>query len=220
MHVSYTKPTFAIGLILLLSACAYQGGDISNPLVRKANWFSFVGGEDLRAACSAGAPDMYRVVYNGNWDDQIRIYQIDSLQKNLRSTATRDANINAVFQDGLNSPQSTVTLNDTQYQSLVDSFANSGMFGPTPVGMDLPSRSYYWIASYCKDGQFGINAWKYPSDQFQRLSFPNQLAAYDQTNVAFAPARELPLDLQWEERRRKGQTTDFTLKLTKDGILR
>jgi len=39
----------------VLAGCAYRG-DIDNPAPIKATWFSYLNGEDLRAACVEGAP--------------------------------------------------------------------------------------------------------------------------------------------------------------------
>jgi len=46
-----------------LAGCAFtQNSDVSNPLVRKSTWFSYLNADDLRVACSAGDADRKSVV--------------------------------------------------------------------------------------------------------------------------------------------------------------
>src|SRR5258708_8497990 len=60
---------------LALAGCSYPGG-IDNPLVRKFEWFSYVAGDDIRSKCGPGSPPQYRLVYNANWDEQVRAYDL------------------------------------------------------------------------------------------------------------------------------------------------
>jgi len=63
-------------LVLALGAgCTYGGGDIAEPLQRKFQWFSYVGGDDLKAECAPGRAPRYRFVYNATWE------QINSLRR-------------------------------------------------------------------------------------------------------------------------------------------
>ena len=68
----------------LLAGCAYHGSSASNldnPAVQKFAWFSFLDGNDLREACAAlgpKAPARYRLVYNGQYEKQLRIYEIEA----------------------------------------------------------------------------------------------------------------------------------------------
>ena len=68
----------SLGLILglaVLAGCAYRGG-IDQPVTLKATWFSYLNGDDIRSACVPGAPPKYRLVYNGNYDEQLRAYEL------------------------------------------------------------------------------------------------------------------------------------------------
>ena len=62
-------------ITILLAGCTYRG-DIDNPAVRKVSWFSYLDGTDIRTACAEGAPDSYRLVYNGRYEEQLRSYEI------------------------------------------------------------------------------------------------------------------------------------------------
>src|ERR1700751_6126832 len=66
---------FMIGVTAGLAACSYRG-DIDNPVVRKVSWFSYLDGTDIRAACTEGAQDRYRLVYNVRYEEQLRSYEV------------------------------------------------------------------------------------------------------------------------------------------------
>jgi hypothetical protein len=208
----------------VLAGCAYRGGDIGNPLVRKAQWLSYIGGNDIRATCAAGTPDRFRLVYNGVYGRQLRMYDLDSLQRVLVARATPPVNADQFsVGDPLNpwrARESRARLDPAQYQALVAAFAASGMFGPPPVGLDLPSHSFYWTAAYCRDGHFGFHAWKYPSAAFDRLAFVAPLLALDKTGIALAPAHRLVFDPRRAGREADGTTGDFLLTVGKDGLVR
>src|SRR5690606_5614370 len=42
----------------------------------KATWLSYLNGDDMRAACVEGAPLQYRLIYNADYDQQLRSYEI------------------------------------------------------------------------------------------------------------------------------------------------
>src|SRR3546814_5070289 len=59
---------------LLLAACLYRG-NIDDPMTIKATWLSYLNGDDMRAACVEGAPLQYRLIYNADYDEQLRSYE-------------------------------------------------------------------------------------------------------------------------------------------------
>src|SRR5690242_4629021 len=67
-----------------LAGCVYHGdsaSDLNNPAVQKFAWFSFLDGNDIREACAAlgpKAPAHYRLTYNGQYDKQLRTYEINA----------------------------------------------------------------------------------------------------------------------------------------------
>src|SRR6185369_17467087 len=81
-----TLGVIALSFSGLMAGCAYHGSsasDLDNPGVQKFAWFSFLDGHDIREACaslgpqgSTGAPAQYRLVYNGQYSEQIRAYEI------------------------------------------------------------------------------------------------------------------------------------------------
>jgi hypothetical protein len=218
------KPALCAIVAAVLAACTYNGADIGNPLERKTSWFSYVGGDDIRATCDAGTPDRFRVVYNGIWGQQLRMYEVDGLRRVLNVHVTRSGNLMHFTANDLTAPwkaaEARVPLDAVAYDQLIAAYTADGMFAPPPVGLDLPARSYFWTAAWCKDGRFGVTAWKYPSAAFSALTFDRLLFAQDTTGIAVVRAAPVPLDPLWESEARQGKVTDFQLTVGKSGLVR
>lgn len=223
------KPLFlrlaaAFAGLAALSACTWNGGDIGDPLQRKVHWFSFVGGDDIRASCAAGTPDRFRLVYNAVYDEQLRIYEVDSLRRVLTVHAINPGSAARLSTDDLLGPwrsvEAKVQLDQPGYDALVQSFAQGGMFAPPPVGLELPSRSFHWVAATCRDGKFGLTAWKYPSVAFAAMGFDAKLFALDSTGVAVNPPREVGYDPIWEDKAKRLEVPVFSFHVTADGLLK
>lgn len=216
--------TVAVIAFASLAGCTYQGGDIGDPVTRKFHWFSFVAGDDIRSTCTAGTPDRARLVYNGIYHDQLRIYEVDSLRRVVTAKVTGAGDLAEFDPQDLAAPwrakESHTQLDEAGYARLVASFAESGLFEPPPVGLELPSRSYFWTAALCRAGQYSFTAFKHPSPAFDRLTFPAALFALDNTGVAVNQPKALTLDPQWEDMVRRNQVTHFTLKVGQDGMVR
>lgn len=223
MH-TLSRITVAVLGLSALTACAYRGGDIGDPLVRKFHWFSFVEGEDIRGSCQQGTPDRYRLVYNGIYHEQLRIYEVDSLRRILVANVSGGADVSTIDPQDPAGPwraqEARIPLDDQTYGRLIASFAAGGLFGPAAVGLSLPARSYFWTAAFCRDGRYGFTAWKHPSAAFDALPFDDILFALDTTGVAVKAAGPVPFDPQWEDRARRNEVTDFTLKVGANGLVK
>src|SRR6185312_8011996 len=77
----------AMKLILALAIGLMLGGagtasaqradrNVDMPVVRSLNWFGYVGGDDIRAACRPGGRSRVRLVYNALWEEQVRTYEV------------------------------------------------------------------------------------------------------------------------------------------------
>ncbi|MBC7906758.1 MAG: hypothetical protein H7Y60_08440 [Rhodospirillaceae bacterium] len=207
-----------------VASCTYQGEDIGDPLTRKAQWFSFVDGEDIRATCAAGTPDRTRLVYNGIYDEQLRIYEVDALRRILTIRVVQPGNGARLSTGDLLAPwravEEKVQLDQPTYDRLVASFAQGGMFAPPPVGLELPSRSYFWTAAICKDGKYGFTAWKYPSAAFDQMGFDKNLFALDPTGIAINQAKDVQFDPLWEAKAKRLEVTVFSLRVGAHGLVR
>lgn len=206
-----------------LASCTWRGGDIGDPLERKTHWFSFVAGDDIRATCAAGTPDRVRLVYNAVYDEQLRIYELDALRRLLVIRAVNQGSAARLSADDPLAPwravEAKVQLDQGAYDGLVQSFAQGGMFAAPPVGLELPSRSYYWTAATCKDGRFGFTAWKYPSAAFAAMGFDARLFALDTTGVPVSRAKELNYDPLWEAKAKRLEVPVFSFRVTANGLL-
>lgn len=187
----------------LLSGCAYHQGqqyDINNPIVRKVGWFSYLDGNDIREACAGGGAERYRLVYNGQYDEQLRSYEIYAGQDGGGVLHARALdNSNNVLSFTLDNPfspwqwqESQVKLTPAEMAEFRRLLAASGYGGAAPQGLMLHSRDFYWVASGCQQGAFHYFAWNNRSQgiaaaSFANIRFRDFLLQHDQTKVAFRP---------------------------------
>lgn len=220
--VRFARHAFpGLAAALAISACSYTG-DIDNPVTRKASWFSYVEGGDIRAACHAGSASRVRLVYNAIYEEQVRAYDLgEGGARLLVARAFDQANL----AQGINSrdllepwrgQSAAVHLDEDQYARLMQSLEASGAFGRPAVGLELPSRSFYWTAASCRNGRYSFTAWAYPSPEFEALRFPGELFAVDHTGVPVNPPRkDLPQPLRHDPREPEGT---FNLKVGERGL--
>ena len=183
----------AICLTALLAAgCAYSGG-IENPATRKATWFSYLNGDDVRNRCATD-PNRFevRLIYNGNFKEQVRSYEIggDGVG-GARVTARampQDAGnlVNFRLSDPLATgrwEQATVTLDQPEREQLVARLADSGVFQRAPGGLDLKSWGSYWVSIACRQGEVFFNAWTAGSARWDRQELWQIVRPLDNTGV-------------------------------------
>lgn len=219
--------SWALALVVMalgLGGCA-AGGDVGNPLVRKATWFSYLNGDDLRAACRPGAPETLRLVFNGVYSEHVRLYEVHSGTEG-RWLATRiipgDVDLSAVPVEGLGSlldpwrgAATTVALAPEAWGALTKALARDGLDQPPPAGLELDSADHYWVVSGCLTGRVVFNAWARGEARYAALTFPTVLVE------AYPPAGPLPAYVRAErrsfeeERRRQFQ---FRLRVGPAGI--
>ena len=198
MLIKWTARPLALAMLGALAACAYSGG-IDRPLVQKVAWFSYLNGDDIRAACVPGSANQYRLVYNGEYDRQVRTYEI--------LDAPGDASFLARVQQGggidlinfsFSRPggaggwkSSEAALSPAQMADLEGALAADGAFGAAPEGLRLASEEFYWLFVGCRGGQVYFHAWPYAGGGFEGLRFPEILLRHDRTGVPLNPPREV-----------------------------
>lgn len=202
----------------LLASCA-STGDIDNPFSRKFGWFSYINGDDLRATCRAGGPDRYRAVYNANYLEQVRVYELRPDAGGAVLSQRVIANPERIEFD---SPGRTwrgdvaeTVLSPQQAEGIVAAFADSGLGEPPPVGLQLPADTFFWIVAACRDGRFVFDAWLWPQARFAAATFPEALRAVDATGIAFNPPRRVEYLGQYDEEKDRR----FILKVGADGLV-
>lgn len=212
----------ALALLLGLGACTYTEGARDNPFARSFAWFSYLNGDDIRSYCKAGGPDRYRIVYNGNWDEQVRTYDITTDGAGggelvIQVTGRADLST-AVELDSLLAPwrgrQERRALGRGEVNAVRDALAASGFRTPPPAGTRLQSWSFFWLAVACEGGRFTYNGWGYPSDRFKAVTLLAPLQAVDRTGIAFNPPREDTLPDRDDRMRQRY----YELVITTDGI--
>jgi hypothetical protein len=215
----------------LVGGCAYHGPartDIDNPAVRKVAWFSYLDGHDIRNGCVAGAPDRFRLVYNGQYEKQIRSYEITQASPNpggayFTARAMGATNLAEVRLDDLLAPwrwqKSETQLSPAEFDHFRDLLVQSGWGNGAPQGKMLHSRDFYWVASGCRNGQFHFDAWVDAQGDFREIKFQDFLLARDQTGLAFRkPVQVLPRDRTEQGQPRDRAGTIFVLTVSGEGI--
>lgn len=215
----------------VLCGCAYHGpgnSDIDNPAVRKVAWFSYLDGNDIRESCAAGSPDRFRLVYNGQYEAQLRSYELtaDGASNGgayFVALALGKSSLTEVSLDDLLAPwrwqKSETKLSGAEFDQFRDVLAQSGWGRSAPQGKILHSRDFYWVASGCRDGQFHFDAWVDAQGDFQRIKFQEFLLARDKTGIAFRkPVKVLPIDRTEQGRPRERSAPIFALTVSGEGI--
>ena len=208
-------------LAAIVAGCSFEAGDRDNPILRSFAWFSYLNGDDIRSYCKGGGPDRYRIVYNGNWDEQVRTYDL---------TADSAGGAELVVQVSGDLDVSTIKLADPlgpwrgkivrrhlsrgEFRAIRDALHGSGFDTPPPAGIRLQSWSYFWLAAGCESGRFAFNGWAYPSARFKAVTLQVPLMAVDGSGVAFAPARDTdrPRSVDRQEK------SYYELAITAEGI--
>ena len=213
-------------ITVLLAGCTYRG-DIDNPAVRKASWFSYLDGTDIRAACVEGAPDSYRLVYNGRYEEQLRSYEITANGDGgayLVARAKGRPNAFDISLDDVLAPwrwkRSQTRLSPAEFQQFVALLEQSGQFAGAPVGLRLFSGDFYWVGSACRNGAFHYHAWAFSNDGFAQVHFADYLFKHDQTGLAVNPPRKIPAsEFLGPQGRQEDQTQiRFWLQVREDGL--
>lgn len=217
----------------LLGGCAYHGparSDIDNPAVRKVAWFSYLDGNDIRESCVAGSPDRFRLVYNGQYEKQIRSYEItaDGTSGSNGSAyfiarAMGQTNLADVQLNDLLAPwrwqRSETKLSSSEFGEFRDLLTQSGWGQGAPQGKILHSRDFYWVAAGCRDGQFHFDAWVHAQSDFSEVKFQDFLLARDKTGLALRkPVKVLPIDRTEQGRPRDNLAPIFVLTVSGEGI--
>lgn len=204
---------FALLGLLVLAGCS-SNGDVSNPLWRKLSWFSYLQGDDLRAACGPGTPGRYRLIYNANYQEQVRIYDFGGGDSNHLSQRILGGGhllswtVGEPFEPWSGRTAETA-LAPAQARALIAALADSGAFGPPAEGLELESRSFFWTLAACHEGQYHFTAWP----QGVPPGFVPQVQTVDTTGIPFNPIRIVSPPL----RDTKPQL-EFRLRVGADGL--
>jgi len=205
---------------------------IDQPLTRSLNWFAFVGGNDVREACSPGGRSRIRLVYNALWEEQVRIYDLFLQPDGTAGLATRvlanQGTVTNVIIGSLNdvtAPWGTLKadriLTIAETRDLMGALEASAAFGPPRDGLRLPDNDFWWTVASCRKGIWGFQAYHYPTDHFANVKFAPRLFALDGVKVPVNQPRELePAELRRDflAPANRGRADRWMLVVGKDGL--
>lgn len=197
----------ALAPALALAACSYRGDIDAAPTI-KFTWFSYLNGDDIREACQPGTAFRYRLIYNADYAQQVRVYEVAPHHLSASGPAngggaafvTRVSRGSGIRLDSfsINNPlalggftQSDGVLDPEALAELDHALEWSAAYQAAPKGLRLYSDQYYWVSALCRDGRFYFNAWLYPSERYDFLSFPAVLYAHDNSGVPVAPPKDV-----------------------------
>jgi hypothetical protein len=186
----------------MIAATSLLAAPVDDPLLRSFYWFRFVGGDDIKKACAAGAPDVYRLIYNATWREQVRAYDVETRPDGTGHMTIRilgPAVLNSVEisePSGLLNPwrgqRGQVELSRDQVAALRAALDASGGFAMPSRKFEIPSNAFYWAVSACHNRQFTSTAYLYELDNFKAVRFDRLIFGWDNTGVAVNPVKDLP----------------------------
>ena len=230
-------PVFRLPFVRrLLAACLAAGmlaacqspGPVDNPVAQRLTWFSYLDGQDIRAACAPGTPSRLRLVYNGTWDSQVRSYDVmqTATGAEVEARVMGQDNVASVMVEGFNllapwdGQKSVERIDRDVFADLVGALLASGFRNPPPDGDWLRSDAYYWVAAACIDGAYHWNAWasnwsRGSPNYIARVRFVDYLLKADGTGVPYEPPQRQTLP-PWGSR--GFNAGGFTLQVDGDGL--
>ena len=184
------------GFFAVLAAGCVARGPVESPVVRNVTWFSYLAGDDVRAACAPGAPNRYRFVLNAVWGEQTRTYDVverpgGGVQISRVFGQANLIEVNPFDPEGpWRGQRSGVALDAAAMARIGRLLPGEEAAAP---GTWLRSDDYYWTAAACEDGRFIFQAWDSDTPDFDGLPFLKVLLPADRTGVPPRPWRRLAL---------------------------
>ncbi len=223
----------ALVLVFVLPAAAQRPDrSVDPPIVRSFNWFSFVGGDDIREACGRDGRNRLRLVYNAIYSEQVRTYEIflqpdGTAGMGIGVLADQGVVSNLLLRDGgdvlkpWSMRRGERILSADETRDLLGLLQASGGFGPPRDGMRLPDVDFWWTVASCRDGVWSFQAYHHPSDGFANVKFAQKLFSWDTVPVPVNPPRKLvPAELRRDPNAPVNhmKANQWTLTVGKDGL--
>jgi len=181
--------------LLPLVAAFVAGCTLAGPpttaLGRQVGWYAYLGGDDIRQACVAGADDHLRFVYQATFAGQVRGYELlvprGADHGDLRSQAWGAPALMSFGPGGpsLGGPvEARAVIEGAELAKLAATLEESRFDAPAPAGARLRSDRYFWTVAACRNGVFHFNAFLLDLDDPRQPAFAAPLFALDRTGVA------------------------------------
>jgi hypothetical protein len=226
----------AVWVFLGEGGCAYHGDsetNLDNPAVQKFSWFSFLDGHDIREACAPlgpKAPGHYRLVYNGQYSEQIRTYEVNVAPSGGATLLVRAKGPTNLSNWWIQSPddllapwrwrEATAALSPAETAQFRAVLARSGFGSGAPQGLRLSSQDFYWVAAGCEAGQFHYYAWVERDGRLDAAQFQDFLIRHDGTGLPLRLPHILSVSeaAQTGPQRTREREDSFTLEVRGEGL--
>jgi hypothetical protein len=198
MHAVGVSRRFVAAISLaVLTACTYRG-EPDNSVERSLTWFSYIGGEDIRASCRADGVDRYRFVYNGHYRLQIRAYDLVPVHDGADLTVRARGRGGDVSRFSFDKPfgpwdlnRSVVALSNGDAAAIVAALSDAAARAPAAAGQSMQSYDFFWIVTACTGGRFRLFVFRWPQMDIDNLPFVPLLLAHDDSGVPFEKTRRV-----------------------------
>ena len=215
--------------VFILASCSYEGGS-EQPVIRKFTWFSYIAAEDMRKKCKYTSSSQYRFVYNGNYNEQVRTYDISHTEKDrykIKINVTEEADISSIVLNRNEPdlfkpwrPKSSATdVSGKEIDILKRTLKNIDFFDSPPPSINLESMNFYWVVSTCIEQKFSQNAYVWPEESFKNARFPKILSIWDYTDIPINIPRKTSNFNIYGSTETKDLKNQFNLKFGSDGLL-
>mgnify|MGYP002634657404 CR=1 FL=1 len=181
-----------------LAGCTTYRGETGNPFERALTWFSYIGGEDIRASCRVNGIDRYRFVYNGHYRLEIRGYDLTPVGGGAELTVRArgpGGNVKRLSFDEPFGPWSlekdVARITNRQAALIVRSLSDDAAAALPAAGQSMQSYDFFWIVSACSQGRFRLNVFRWPKTDMNALAFVPLLLEHDGSGVPFGKARDI-----------------------------
>jgi hypothetical protein len=219
----------ALAILLAPLAACSNVERANDPVTGRLSWFSLLEGRDIREACVPGAPARYRFVYNGNYDEQTRVYDVTRTEAGAAFKVSVSTGFATLFQyrTGAQNPwnpirESRAPVDLDTYRALARALEADGFGQPSRTDVAFPSWNYYWIVSACADGKYHLNGWLNGTSDgktaFNALTFPAFLQKLDQTEIAFVNPRPNPYADYRDRLANQTPDRSFEVRLSENGL--
>ncbi|MDH5771861.1 MAG: hypothetical protein OEY84_01880 [Rhodospirillaceae bacterium] len=226
MKANIYKILFGIVGAMAISSCAAVPGVDDDPIMRKLSWFSYINGDDMRPNCTAGAGENYRLVYNGIYTEQLRIYQVGGKENNFSVRVINAPDLSDISVAGgtdLLNPwrglKKEKNISSDEIIKLTAAMENDGVFGSPAVGLRISSKGFFWTIAACHEGNFYFTALRWPGEKFENATFPAALLALDESNIKVNQPRTVRASNVVNQSQTSKKVEGFTLEVGKDGLV-
>ncbi|HYG88670.1 MAG TPA: hypothetical protein VD978_20685 [Azospirillum sp.] len=196
------KASTGLGLTLaaaLLAMGCASSGPTENPATRTLSWISYLSGDDLRSVCHKDGLERYRLVFNADYNQQVRTYDVvgdpndGGAIVHARVIAAADlSRVDAADPIASIRGQTAETrLTPQQFGAFVLALSETGAFEPQRDRLRLRSSGIYWLVNGCHGGRWFFSAYPYPASRFVDIRFIALLREIDGAGIPF-PALPAP----------------------------